>query len=140
MYYIKTQPSPTFLTNIGPPSVGLLPVYHSGAGHALLRTGCAYASSCVRLSTAGPLTGFGAFLAGLMLVLFQNRGDGAPGVVDLDLAGWGTCLLFLYWISYGWMVAHRGRIGDDPLSFTIRNQTSRVLILITTAAFARRWL
>ena len=89
------------------------------------------------------LAGFGAasgYLAAVLLVLYQSRGDGAPGVVDLDLAGWAISPLFVYWISYVWLMAHRGRLGDDPLTFTTRNRTSQVLMLLACLAFASRWL
>jgi 4-hydroxybenzoate polyprenyltransferase len=41
---------------------------------------------------------------------------------------WGTCVLLLYWISYLWLMAHRGRMTDDPLVFAIKNRVSLTLI------------
>jgi len=43
---------------------------------------------------------------------------------------WCTCVLLLYWISYMWLMAHRGRMTDDPLVFAIKNRVSVALILL----------
>lgn len=94
------------------------------------------------LQDRGMLASLGAasgYLAGLLLVLFQTGGQRAPGVAEMDVAGWGISLLFLYWISYVWLVAHRGRMGDDPLAFAMRDKTSRIVILLVVAAFASKW-
>jgi hypothetical protein len=50
---------------------------------------------------------------------------------------WGVCVLLLYWLSHLWLMAHRGRMTDDPLVFTLKNPLSRMLILLI-AVFA--WL
>jgi 4-hydroxybenzoate polyprenyltransferase len=47
---------------------------------------------------------------------------------------WLVCPLLLYWIGYLWLIAHRGKMIDDPLVFAMRNQTSRILILLMLAA------
>jgi len=47
---------------------------------------------------------------------------------------WLVCPLLLYWIGYLWLIAHRGKMLDDPLVFAMRNQTSRILILLMLAA------
>lgn len=95
------------------------------------------------LSDRELLASFGAasgYLAGLLLVLFQGGGEGTPGVANMDLAGAGICLLFIYWISHLWLVAHRGRMTDDPLAFALHDRASQVLVLLAAAAFASRWL
>lgn len=43
---------------------------------------------------------------------------------------WFLCPLLLYWISYVWLIAHRGGMHDDPLVFTIRDRGSRIVILL----------
>ncbi len=43
---------------------------------------------------------------------------------------WLLCPLLLYWISYIWLIAHRGGMHDDPLVFTVRDRVSRIVILI----------
>lgn len=44
---------------------------------------------------------------------------------------WGAVLILLYWISWMWMQAHRGRMHDDPLVFAIKDRVS----LLAGAAF-----
>ncbi len=43
---------------------------------------------------------------------------------------WLTAVLLLYWISHAWLMAHRGRMTDDPLVFAIKDPTSMVLIML----------
>ena len=44
---------------------------------------------------------------------------------------WLLCPLLLYWISYVWLMAHRGMMHDDPLVFTIRDRVSRIVLLLS---------
>jgi 4-hydroxybenzoate polyprenyltransferase/phosphoserine phosphatase len=43
---------------------------------------------------------------------------------------WFLCPLLLYWISYVWLTAHRGKMHDDPLVFATGDRTSRILLLL----------
>ncbi len=49
---------------------------------------------------------------------------------------WLLCPLLLYWISYVWLIAHRGGMQDDPLVFTIKDRVSRIVILLGAVIFA----
>jgi 4-hydroxybenzoate polyprenyltransferase len=50
---------------------------------------------------------------------------------------WFLCPLLLYWISYVWLTAHRGRMPDDPLVFATTDHTSRILgVLVLATALA----
>lgn len=42
---------------------------------------------------------------------------------------WLLCPLLLYWISRIWVVAHRGRMTDDPIVFSVKDRTSQVIIV-----------
>lgn len=39
---------------------------------------------------------------------------------------WGICAILLYWVSRMVMVAHRGRMDDDPIVFAMRDPVSRI--------------
>jgi hypothetical protein len=43
---------------------------------------------------------------------------------------WLTCTLLLYWISHMWLMAHRGRMTDDPLVFAIKDPVSLTLVAL----------
>jgi 4-hydroxybenzoate polyprenyltransferase len=43
---------------------------------------------------------------------------------------WFLCPLLLYWISYVWLSAHRGRMHHDPVVFALRDRTSQILIFL----------
>ncbi|HVN43160.1 MAG TPA: UbiA family prenyltransferase [Steroidobacteraceae bacterium] len=47
---------------------------------------------------------------------------------------WVTCILLLYWISHMWLVAHRGRMPDDPLRFALHDPLSWILVLLMAAS------
>jgi len=68
-------------------------------------------------------------LAVLVLALYMDSATITrlythPGLI------WLTCVWLLYWISHMWLMAHRGRMTDDPLVFAVRNRVSLVLILL----------
>jgi 4-hydroxybenzoate polyprenyltransferase len=48
---------------------------------------------------------------------------------------WADCALLLYAVAYLWLMAHRGRIVDDPLAFALNDRTSRILIVLLAAIF-----
>lgn len=43
---------------------------------------------------------------------------------------WMTIPALLYWISRLWMLAHRNEIGDDPISFAIRDPESYLVAVV----------
>ena len=47
---------------------------------------------------------------------------------------WLTCVLLLYWISHMWLMAHRGRMTDDPLVFALKDRISITLIVLMGAS------
>jgi len=46
------------------------------------------------------------------------------------MALWLACPLLLYWYGRLLLIASRGEMGDDPVYFTIRDQTSRWCLLV----------
>jgi 4-hydroxybenzoate polyprenyltransferase len=40
---------------------------------------------------------------------------------------WFLCPLLFYWISHIWLMAHRGKMPDDPLVFATSDRTSQIL-------------
>ncbi len=43
---------------------------------------------------------------------------------------WLLCPLLLYWISYVWLIAHRGKMDDDPLVFALKNHVSHIVAIL----------
>ncbi len=46
---------------------------------------------------------------------------------------WLACPLLFFWISYIWLLAHRGTMHDDPLVFALRDPGSWIIFLLMTA-------
>jgi len=77
------------------------------------------------LSAMGIASGY---LAVLVLALYINT-DTAQSFYSRYQLIWFQCPLLFYWISHVWLVAHRGRMPDDPVVFTISDRTSLILVL-----------
>lgn len=74
-------------------------------------------------------------LSVLVLVMYLSSGDIGRLYSRYELI-WATAVLLLYWVSHMWLMAHRGRMSDDPLVFAIKNPVSLALIaLMGTSAW-----
>lgn len=75
---------------------------------------------------------FGIVNAGLcLLTLAQYIGSahvgnayGAPDIL------WLTIPLLMFWLNRSWLYAARGKVGDDPVAFAVKDRISRVLLLL----------
>ena len=82
------------------------------------------------LSSMGVASGYAS-----VLVLARYIGsDTARTLYSRQEMIWLLCPLLLYWISYLWLVAHRGGMHDDPLVFALKNNVSRITLLMMAAA------
>ncbi len=72
------------------------------------------------------------YVAVLVLAIYISSGIAEIHYTRHQLI-WLLCPLLLYWISYVWLMAHRGIMHDDPLVFTIRNRVSRIVLLLAAA-------
>lgn len=69
------------------------------------------------------------YLAVLVFALYINSPEGFQLYRRPQLL-WLICPLLLYWISRMWIVAHRGRMDDDPVVFAVTDRVSQVVILL----------
>ncbi|HAM51773.1 MAG TPA: UbiA family prenyltransferase [Nitrospiraceae bacterium] len=69
------------------------------------------------------------YVAVLVLAIYMASGS-AELLYSRPQFLWLLCPLLLYWISYVWLIAHRGGMHDDPLTFTVRDRSSRVVLLL----------
>lgn len=72
------------------------------------------------------------FLSVLVLALYINT-DKAHLLYGRYQLIWFLCPLLLYWIGRVWLIAHRGKMPDDPVVFAANDWPSRVLILLMVA-------
>ena len=76
------------------------------------------------------------FVAVLVLAIYISSGVAEIHYTRHQLV-WFLCPLVLYWISYVWLVAHRGGMhDDDPLAFMIKDRVSWVAISLGAMIFA----
>jgi 4-hydroxybenzoate polyprenyltransferase len=86
------------------------------------------------LASMGVASGY---LAVLVLALYINS-EKAQALYGRYQLIWLLCPLLLYWVSHIWLIAHRGRMPDDPVVLAFRDRTSRILLslMLAVAIFA----
>ena len=46
---------------------------------------------------------------------------------------WFACPLVLFWIGRIWLLAHRGRVTDDPLTFAVKDGATWIIAILGTS-------
>jgi 4-hydroxybenzoate polyprenyltransferase len=80
------------------------------------------------------LGGGSGYVAVLVLAIYISSGA-AELIYARHMLMWLLCPLLLYWISYVWLITHRGRMRDDPVVFTIRDRASQVVAILSAIVF-----
>ena len=87
-----------------------------------------YTSDAPLVQALGITSGYAAVL---VLALYLNT-DTVVQLYRTPELVWGELPVMLFWISWMWMQAHRGKMHDDPLIFAIKDKAS----LMAGVAFA----
>lgn len=87
-----------------------------------------YTSDAPLIQTMGITSGYASVL---VLALYLNS-DAVVKLYRTHEVVWGAVPVMLFWVSWMWMQAHRGKMHDDPLIFAVKDKAS----LIAGAAFA----
>ena len=69
------------------------------------------------------------YVAVFVLALYITSGP-AGTLYGRHQLMWFLCPLLLYWNGRIWLIAHRGKMSDDPVVFATTDWTSRLLILL----------
>ncbi|MBB3225864.1 4-hydroxybenzoate polyprenyltransferase [Luteibacter sp. Sphag1AF] len=43
---------------------------------------------------------------------------------------WLVCPCLLYWVTRAWLIAHRGKMIDDPVVFAVTDRTSQIILAV----------
>ncbi len=89
-------------------------------GHEKVHGRGYYTSDAPLVQSLGITSGYASVL---VLALYLN----SAAVLELYRTPemmWGTIPVMLFWISWMWMQAHRGRMHDDPLVFAVKDKAS----------------
>jgi 4-hydroxybenzoate polyprenyltransferase len=78
------------------------------------------------LAAKGTASGYGAVF---VLALYITSGP-AAALYGRHQLMWFLCPLLLYWIGRMWLLAHRGKMNDDPVVFAATDPISRILLLL----------
>jgi 4-hydroxybenzoate polyprenyltransferase len=85
------------------------------------------ASDLELVTTLGLVSGY---LAVLVLALYVNS-DQVAALYKRPILLLLVCPLLLYWISRVWLLAHRGRVHNDPTEFAFKDGSSYVVGALT---------
>ena len=90
------------------------------------------------LELVASLGGSSGFIAVLVLALYIQDGKAANLYVTPQFI-WLACPVMLFWISRAWLIAHRGRMHDDPIVFALKDKVSWgvVAFMLGVLALAR---
>jgi 4-hydroxybenzoate polyprenyltransferase len=75
------------------------------------------------LELVSSLGGSAGFIAVLVLALYIQDGQAAHLYATPQVI-WLACPVMLFWISRAWLIAHRGRMHDDPIVFALNDKVS----------------
>lgn len=84
------------------------------------------------IQTMGIVSGYAS---ALVLSLYLNS-DAVIKLYAEPQFIWGAVPVLLFWISWMWMQAHRGKMHDDPLVFAVKDRTSLAAGLVFVAILA----
>jgi 4-hydroxybenzoate polyprenyltransferase len=87
------------------------------------------------LELVSSLGGSAGFIAVLVLALYIQDGQAAHLYATPQLI-WLACPVMLFWISRAWLIAHRGRMHDDPIVFALKDKVSWGVGLFMLAVLA----
>lgn len=79
-----------------------------------------YTSDAPLVQTMGIVSGYAAVL---VLALYLNS-EAVLRLYRTPMVVWGAVPVMLFWVSWIWMQAHRGKMHDDPLIFAIKDRAS----------------
>lgn len=74
----------------------------------------------------GSMGGASGYLSVLVLALYLNS-EQVVALYRRPVVLWLICPLLLFWISRMWLLAHRGRLHDDPIVATARDPLSYII-------------
>jgi 4-hydroxybenzoate polyprenyltransferase/phosphoserine phosphatase len=79
-----------------------------------------YTSDASLIQTLGITSGYAAVI---VLALYLNS-DAVLRLYSTPEVIWGAVPIMLFWVSWMWMQAHRGKMHDDPLVFAMKDRTT----------------
>jgi 4-hydroxybenzoate polyprenyltransferase len=75
------------------------------------------------------LGGASGYISVLVMALYISS-DGVQAMYSHPQVLWAVCPVLLYWVSRVWIIAHRGKMHDDPIVFAIKDRVSQVVALL----------
>lgn len=90
-----------------------------------------YVTDASLIQTLGITAGYAAVL---VLALYL-QGETVTTLYHTPEFIWGSVPLMLFWISWIWLMAHRGLMNDDPLVFAVKDKASWAVVIGISISF-----
>lgn len=78
------------------------------------------------ISSLGAASGY----LSVLILAFYIQDSNTTALYQYPQVIWLACPLLLYWISRVWLLTHRGLMHEDPVVFTLKDNTSLVVGLL----------
>lgn len=91
-----------------------------------------YTADAPLVQTLGVTAGYGAVL---VLALYLNS-EAVLRLYATPEIMWAAVPVLLFWMSWMWMQAHRGKMHDDPLVFAVKDKASLVAGMVFVMVLA----
>lgn len=91
-----------------------------------------YTADAPLVQTLGVTAGYGAVL---VLALYLNS-EAVLRLYATPEIMWAAVPVLLFWVSWMWMQAHRGKMHDDPLVFAVKDKASLVAGIVFVVVLA----
>lgn len=91
-----------------------------------------YTSDATIIQSLGVAAGYASVV---VLALYFNS-DAVMKLYRMPEYIWGAVPVMLFWVSWMWVQAHRGRMHDDPLVFAVKDKASLAAGLVFAAVLA----
>jgi 4-hydroxybenzoate polyprenyltransferase len=102
---------------------------------SLLVAGDSQATRGYAIDDLGLIQSLGAasgYLSVLVLALYINS-TASEALYHRPQMLWLLCPALLYWLSRAWLIAHRGKMHDDPVVFALSDNVSRLILALCAA-------
>lgn len=85
-----------------------------------------YPDDLEMISSLGAAAGY----ISVMVLALYIQDQSTVSLYNLPEVIWLACPLLLFWISRVWLLAHRGKMHDDPVVFAIKDKVSLIVGLL----------
>ena len=74
------------------------------------------------------------YISALVIALYM-RSEDVGSLYAQPIAIWFVLPILLFWVSWVWLKASRGKMHDDPIVFAVKDKASLLVAALTGVVF-----